>query len=80
MTGARTRDSRDCIVLKELAPSRISIKELSKRVWKEIDVDNVPGLAAQTSYYFVLALFPFRASGRSPSPRSGAETPEGDSE
>ena len=59
MTGARTRDSRDCIVLKELAPSRISIKELSKRVWKEIDVDNVPGLAAQTSYYFVLALFPF---------------------
>jgi membrane protein len=37
----------------------ISIKELAKRVWREIDVDNVPGLAAQASYYFVLALFPF---------------------
>jgi membrane protein len=38
---------------------RISIKELAKRVWRAIDVDNVPGLAAQASYYFVLALFPF---------------------
>jgi len=59
MTGARIRNSRDCVSIKELAPGRISIKELSKRVWKEIDADNVPGLAAQTSYYFVLALFPF---------------------
>ena len=47
-----------------LAPSsygqdRISIKELAKRVWREIDTDNVPGLAAQASYYFVLGLFPF---------------------
>jgi membrane protein len=39
--------------------NRISIIELVKRVWREIDVDNVPGLAAQASYYFVLALFPF---------------------
>ena len=38
---------------------RISIKELAKRVWRAIDVDNLPGLAAQASYYFVLALFPF---------------------
>src|SRR5215469_7920927 len=41
---------------------RISIIELAKRVWGEIDVDNVPGLAAQASYYFVLALFPFLIS------------------
>jgi membrane protein len=38
---------------------RIAIKELAQRVWREIDVDNLPGLAAQASYYFVLALFPF---------------------
>jgi len=45
-----------------LAPggrNRISIKELAQCVWREIDADNVPGLAAQASYYFVLALFPF---------------------
>jgi len=41
---------------------RLSIIELAKRVWREIDVDNVPGLAAQASYYFVLALFPFLIS------------------
>ena len=39
--------------------NRILIKELVKHVVREIDVDNLPGLAAQTSYYFVLALFPF---------------------
>jgi membrane protein len=38
---------------------RISIQELAKRVWRDIDVCNLPGLAAQASYYFVLALFPF---------------------
>src|SRR5262249_50120594 len=51
--------NQECLSIKELIRHRISIKELAKRVWKEIDTDNVPGLAAQTSYYFVLALFPF---------------------
>jgi len=59
MTGAEIRNDTDSVSIKELAQDRISIKELVKRVWKEIDVDDVPGLAAQTSYYFVLALFPF---------------------
>jgi len=35
------------------------VKELAKRIWEEMDADNVTGLAAQMSYYFVLALFPF---------------------
>jgi membrane protein len=59
LTGAEIRNNLDSFSFKELALDRISIKELGKRVWKEIDVDNLPGLAAQTSYYFVLALFPF---------------------
>ena len=33
--------------------------ELSKRVWKEIQEDEVFGRAAELSYYFLLALFPF---------------------
>ncbi|MCA1594189.1 MAG: YihY/virulence factor BrkB family protein [Acidobacteria bacterium] len=33
-------------------------KELSKRVWAEIQKDEVTGRAAQLSYYFLLALFP----------------------
>ena len=36
----------------------LSAKELLKRTWKEIDDDDVVGLAAQLSYYFFLALFP----------------------
>ena len=33
--------------------------ELGKRVWGEIQEDNVFGRAAELSYYFLLALFPF---------------------
>ena len=33
--------------------------ELAKRVWKEVQEDNVFGRAAELSYYFLLALFPF---------------------
>ena len=32
---------------------------LAKRVWKEVQEDDVFGRAAQLSYYFLLALFPF---------------------
>jgi membrane protein len=34
-------------------------KELAKRVWKEVQADEVFGRAAELSYYFLLALFPF---------------------
>ena len=34
-------------------------RELAKRVWKEIQDDEVFGRAAELSYYFLLALFPF---------------------
>jgi membrane protein len=34
-------------------------RELGKRVWSEIQKDNVFGRAAELSYYFLLALFPF---------------------
>ena len=34
-------------------------RELAKRVWKEIQEDDVLGRAAELSYYFLLALFPF---------------------
>ena len=36
----------------------LSPKNLAKRVWKEIQEDDVFGRAAQLSYYFLLALFP----------------------
>jgi membrane protein len=36
----------------------LSWKELAKRVWHEINADDVWGRAAQLSYYFLLALFP----------------------
>ena len=36
----------------------LSWKDLGKRVWKEINEDDVFGRAAQLSYYFLLALFP----------------------
>ena len=32
--------------------------KLGKRVWSEIQEDNVFGRAAELSYYFLLALFP----------------------
>ena len=34
-------------------------RELGKRVWSEVQEDNVFGRAAELSYYFLLALFPF---------------------
>src|SRR5918994_722965 len=34
-------------------------RDLAKRVWSEIQEDNVFGRAAELSYYFLLALFPF---------------------
>jgi len=37
----------------------LSWGELGKRVWSEIQEDNVFGRAAELSYYFLLALFPF---------------------
>src|ERR1051325_11115227 len=37
----------------------LSWLELAKRVWHEIQEDNVFGRAAELSYYFLLALFPF---------------------
>lgn len=38
--------------------SGISVGKLAKRVWSEIQKDDVFGRAAQLSYYFLLALFP----------------------
>jgi len=38
--------------------SGLSWKELAKRVWEQIQEDDVFGRAAQLSYYFLLALFP----------------------
>ena len=37
----------------------IPIGELCRRVWREIDTNNCTGWAAEMSYYFVAALFPF---------------------
>src|SRR5687767_15516072 len=37
----------------------LGVKGLAKRVWNEIQKDNVFGRAAELSYYFLLALFPF---------------------
>lgn len=37
----------------------LGVKALGKRVWKEIQEDEVFGRAAELSYYFLLALFPF---------------------
>ena len=36
----------------------LSWSELARRTWREVVDDDVPGLAAQLSYYFFLALFP----------------------
>jgi len=41
------------------ALGNLSWRELAKRVWKEIQEDEVFGRAAELSYYFLLALFPF---------------------
>jgi membrane protein len=37
----------------------VSLKEFVRRVWREMDTDNVLGLASQMSYCFSLACFPF---------------------
>ena len=37
----------------------LSWLQLAKRVWNEIQEDKVFGRAAELSYYFLLALFPF---------------------
>ena len=37
----------------------LSVTELGKRVFHEVQGDNCPGLAAQLAYYFVFVLFPF---------------------
>jgi membrane protein len=36
----------------------LSVTELAKRVWAEMEDDDIFGRAAQLSYYFLLALFP----------------------
>ncbi len=36
----------------------LTLAELAKRVWSEMNEDDVWGRAAQLSYYFLLALFP----------------------
>src|ERR1051326_5546489 len=38
--------------------SGASIKDLTRRVWGEIQKDDVFGAAAKLAYYFLLALFP----------------------
>ena len=40
------------------ALGNLKVTEVAKRVWKEIQEDNVFGRAAELSYYFLLALFP----------------------
>lgn len=41
------------------ALGKLSWRELAKRVWNEIQEDEIFGRAAELSYYFLLALFPF---------------------
>ena len=41
------------------ALGNLSWGDLAKRVWKEIQTDEIFGRAAELSYYFLLALFPF---------------------
>ena len=36
----------------------LTLKELTRRIWKEAGEDNVMGRAAELAYYFLLALFP----------------------
>jgi membrane protein len=59
MTLAETRNNQEGVALTDWAKNGLSMKQLSRRVCKEIEDHNLPGLAAQTSYYFVLAFFPF---------------------
>jgi len=41
------------------ALGNLSWRELAKRVWNEMQQDQIFGRAAELSYYFLLALFPF---------------------
>src|SRR5918998_1497212 len=45
-------------MIKSLSLGGLTWVELGKRVWNEIQEDDVFGRAAQLSYYFLLALFP----------------------
>ena len=50
------------VVNRKAAPGAgvsVPIGELCRRVWREIDANNCTGWAAEMSYYFVAALFPF---------------------
>jgi len=38
--------------------SGLTIKEISRRIWRELQRDDVFGAAAKLAYYFLLALFP----------------------
>ena len=59
MDWLSTWDRGDCASVWDLTRRRGAAQELARRVWRNLNSDNVPGLAAQASYYFVLALFPF---------------------
>jgi membrane protein len=37
----------------------LSVKELARRVWRQMQEDDVTGYAAQLAYYFLFSLFPF---------------------
>jgi membrane protein len=39
--------------------ANLSLRELAQRVWSKLYADDVTGLAAEMSYYFVLSIFPF---------------------
>ena len=45
-------------MIKALSLGGLTWSELGKRVWNEVQEDDVFGRAAQLSYYFLLALFP----------------------
>ena len=47
-----------CTSRRVLETVSLSWSELGRRTWREAIDDDVPGLAAQLSYYFFLALFP----------------------
>ena len=58
-------------MIKALSLGGLSWAELGKRVWREIEEDEVFGRAAQLSYYFPARALPPCSS----SPRSSASSP-----
>jgi membrane protein len=48
----------DCLMTRFWQLGGLTWKELARRVWHEIQVDDVFGHAAKLSFYFLLALFP----------------------